>query len=272
MQPFAFDRLVGDVRDILVQLVFIHAVLHAVAVRHGGQVFPVALELDCRRRVFLQCDRLLAATVRRYSELGLDVGNRSGRVVDVGDQLVLVDTVCDFLVTQADRHRVVGCRKFYRRRRSFSQFYLAGCRSRFQVEPALQVVDVRLVVLYGLVVGDRVVQLVFVQPQVQPVVVDCCLDVLVTFHRQRRGRVDGLRPFRGVRILDHPVHVTADVVDRVFQVADRRRALLLVFARVGQRRPVQCALHVADRRPAGVHRAVSQRDRRVVGSRFPVRD
>ena len=248
VQPFAFDRLVGDVGDVLVQLVFVYAVLYAVSVCHGGQVFPVPFEFYCRCRVFGQCDGFLASAVCRYSELGLDIGYRVvRRVVDVVDQLVLVNPVCDFLVAQVDGHCVIGCRKFYCRRGRFSQFYLAGCRSRFQVEACFQVADVCLVVLDGIVVGDCVVQLVFVQSQAQPVVVDCRLDVFIAFDCQRRGRVDGLCPFRGVRILDHPVYVPAHVVDRVFQVADGRRALLLVFACVRQRCTVQRALHVADR-------------------------
>ena len=197
VQPFAFDRLVGDVGDVLVQLVFVYAVLYAVSVCHGGQVFPVPFEFYCRCRVFGQCDGFLASAVCRYSELGLDIGYRVvRRVVDVVDQLVLVNPVCDFLVAQVDGHCIISCRKFYCRRGRFSQFYLAGRRSRFQVEACFQVADVCLVVLDGIVVGDCVVQLVFVQSQAQPVVVDCRLDVFIAFDCQRRGRVDGLCPFR----------------------------------------------------------------------------
>ena len=213
VQPFAFDRLVGDVGDVLVQLVFVYAVLYAVSVCHGGQVFPVPFEFYCRCRVFGQCDGFLASAVCRYSELGLDIGNRSGcAVIDIGnqvaryifDQLVLVNPVCDFLVAQVDSHRVVGCCKFYCRRGSFSQSYLAGRASCFQVKAAFQVIDVRPVVLNRRIITDTIIQLVFVQLQVQPVITDFCLDISITSDSQRIILIDSFSTLRAVCVLDHP--------------------------------------------------------------------
>ena len=205
VQPFAFDRLVGDVGDVLVQLVFVYAVLYAVSVCHGGQVFPVPFEFYCRCRVFGQCDGFLASAVCRYSELGLDIGYRVvRRVVDVVDQLVLVNPVCDFLVAQVDGHCIISCCKFYCRRGSFSQSYLAGRASCFQVKAAFQVIDVRPVVLNRRIITDTIIQLVFVQLQVQSVITDFCLDISITSDSQRIILIDSFSTLRAVCVLDHP--------------------------------------------------------------------
>ena len=205
VQAFAFDRLVGDVGDVLVQLVFVYAVLYAVSVCHGGQVFPVPFEFYCRCRVFGQCDGFLASAVCRYSELGLDIGYRVvRRVVDVVDQLVLVNPVCDFLVAQVDGHCIISCCKFYCRRGSFSQSYLAGRASCFQVKAAFQVIDVRPVVLNRRIITDTIIQLVFVQLQVQSVITDFCLDISITSDSQRIILIDSFSTLRAVCVLDHP--------------------------------------------------------------------
>lgn len=100
--------------------------------------------------------------------MGLDIGNRSGcAVIDIGnqvaryifDQLVLVNPVCDFLVAQVDGHCIISCCKFYCRRGSFSQSYLAGRASCFQVKAAFQVIDVRPVVLNRRIITDTIIQL-----------------------------------------------------------------------------------------------------------------